>query len=151
MRFSYVPVAVAACLLIAADSPEDAVKKEYKKFEGTWSLASGEQDGKKIADEHVKKSKIIMKDLETTLHTPHQSPDVIKSTRKLDPSKKPAQVDVVRKTGPNAGQTMKGIYEWIDADNYRVCIAPPGKDRPTEFKTSAGSGHTLHQWKRTKE
>jgi uncharacterized protein (TIGR03067 family) len=151
MRISVVFAAFAACLLVAADSKDEDGKKEFKKFEGTWVLVSGERDGKKVADEDVKKSKIVMKGEETTLFTPHQSGETIKSTRKLDPSKKPAQVDIMRSTGPGAGQTIKGIYEWIDADTYRVCMAPPGKDRPTEFKTTPGSGHTLHVWKRSKE
>lgn len=130
---------------------KEVVTKEFKKFEGTWVLASGERDGMKLADDDVKKSKIVMKGEETTLFTPHQSNETIKSTRKLDPGKKPAHVDFVRSTDPGKGQTMKGIYEFIDADTYRVCFAPPDKDRPTEFKTTAGSGHTLHVWKRSKE
>lgn len=151
MRFSWIPAALVACLLVGAAYGDDDAKKEFKKFEGTWVLDSGERDGKKTADEDVKKSKIIMKDEETTLVTPHQSAEAIKSTRKVDPSKKPAEVDMVRKVGPGAGQTIKGIYEFTDADHYRVCFAPPGKDRPTEFKTSPGSGHTLHVWKRSKD
>src|SRR5262245_43908071 len=141
MSFSVAPAVLAVCLLVAADGGDEDVKKELKKFEGTWVLVSGERDGKKIADDDVKKSKIVMKDVETTLFTPHQSNETIKSTRKLDPSKKPAQVDFVRRVGPGAGVTMKGIYEFIAVDTYRVCFAPPGKDRPTEFKTSPGSGH----------
>jgi uncharacterized protein (TIGR03067 family) len=151
MCFFVVPAAFAAGLLVAADSSDEDIKKELKKFEGTWVLVTGERDGKPVADEDVKKSKITMKDVESTLFTPHQSGETIKSTRKLDPSKKPAQLEFVRSDGPGAGQTMKGIYEWIDADTYRVCFAPPGNDRPTEFKTTPGSGHTLHVWKRSQE
>src|SRR5262245_37746325 len=151
MHFSAVPAALAVCLLVAAAGDDEDVKKEFKKFEGTWVLASGERDGKKIAADDVKKSKIVMKGEESTLVTPHQSSETIKSKRKLDPSKKPAQVDFVRSVGPDNGETIKGIYEFIDADTYRVCFAPAGKERPTEFKTSAGSGHTLHVWKRSKE
>jgi len=32
--------------------------KELLKFQGVWVMASGEKDGKKVADEHVSQSKI---------------------------------------------------------------------------------------------
>lgn len=150
MRLSMIAAALTVCFLVAPANSDDDVKKEFKKFEGTWVLDSGERGGKKIPDDHVKKSKIVMKGATTTLFTPHQSDKPIKATRKLDPTKKPAQVDIVRSVGPGAGETIKGIYEFIDADTYRVCFAPPGKDRPTEFKTKEGAGHTLHVWKRAK-
>lgn len=41
----------------------------------------------------------------------------------------------VRETGPDAGKTMFAIYEWIDDDHYRVCVAQAGKERPKEFAT----------------
>lgn len=129
--------------------PDDA-SSELKKFEGTWILVSGERDGKKIANDDVKKSKITWKGAEVELLTPHQSPQTIKGTSMVDPSKKPSQMDFVRSVGPDSGKVMIGIYEFIDPDQYRICFAPPGKDRPTEFKTKEGSGHTLHVWKRVK-
>jgi uncharacterized protein (TIGR03067 family) len=54
----------------------------------------------------------------------------------------------VRVNGPHAGEKMLAIYEFLDADNYRICFAPAGKDRPAEFHTKMGTGHILHVWKR---
>ena len=45
---------------------------------------------------------------------------------------------------------MKGIYE-IDGDNYKVCFAPPGKDRPKEFSSKGDEGLTLSVWKKAKK
>ena len=43
---------------------------------------------------------------------------------------------------------MLGIYE-LEGDTFKVCFAAPGKaDRPTEFKSAAGSGHRLLVLKR---
>jgi uncharacterized protein (TIGR03067 family) len=142
----------AAFLLIGADTKDDQIKKEMKKLEGTWIMESGEKDGAKIAEEHVKKSKITWKGKEVVVETPHQSKEAIKSTiGGWDPSKTPAEMDWVRTNGPDSGKTMLAIYEIIDNDHYRVCFAPAGKERPKEFSTKAGSGHFLHVWKRVKD
>jgi hypothetical protein len=45
---------------------------------------------------------------------------------------------------------MHAIYEFIDADQYGVRFAPPGKERPKGFATRPGSGHALHVRKRAK-
>src|SRR6516165_8879269 len=39
---------------------DDQSGKEKKKFAGTWALTSGEVDGKAVADEHVKASKLTV-------------------------------------------------------------------------------------------
>jgi uncharacterized protein (TIGR03067 family) len=141
----------AGAVLLLAGGPGDEARKELKKFAGTWVLVSGEVDGKPVADEHVKKSKISWVGNKAELLTPHQSKELIRGDVRLDPAKKPRQMDWVRSTEPGKGKEMHAIYEWLGDDQYRVCFAPPGKDRPTEFKTRPGSGHTLHVWKRAKD
>ena len=47
MRFRVLGMMFASALLmVAADDPKDAVKKEYDKFEGTWKMDSFTVDGK---------------------------------------------------------------------------------------------------------
>lgn len=48
---------------------------------------------------------------------------------KLDPTQSPKQLDLTLDTGPNQGKTFLGVYE-LDAENYRGCLALPGKPRP---------------------
>jgi uncharacterized protein (TIGR03067 family) len=138
-------------LLVAAEAKDDQAKKEFKKFAGTWVMVTGEKDGEKIPAEHVKKSKLTWKDKECLVVTPHQSKETIKGTTTLDPSKQPKEMDWVRSAGPDAGKTMHAIYEFVGDDQYRICFAPAGKDRPKEFSTKPGTGHTLHVWKRVKD
>jgi uncharacterized protein (TIGR03067 family) len=147
MRATLLLPVAAAVLLVAADAKDD----ELKKFQGTWVLASGERDGEKLPDEHVKKSKITWEGKRVSLLTPHQSREMIRAEVALDPGKSPKRMEWVRDAGPGKGMTMHAIYEFLDADRYRVCFAPPGKDRPKEFATRPGSGHTLHVWKRAKQ
>ena len=140
---------VAAGFLLAADAKDEEVKKELRKLQGTWVLISGELDGKKIPAKHAKKSRITWNGKEVTLTTPHQSKTPFKGTVNVDPRKK--EMTWVRASGPGAGKTMHAIYEFLSDDQYRVCFAPAGKERPTKFATMPGSGHILHVWKRQKK
>lgn len=145
-------IAIAAGLLLGADVKDDEAKKDLKKFEGTWMLVSGEKDGEKVADEHVKKSKITWKGSDCVLATPHQSKEPIKATIVVvNPTRKPKEMTWKRSAGPDSDKEMHAIYEFMGDDQYRVCFAPAGKERPKEFATKAGSGHILHVWKRVKE
>jgi len=142
----------AALLLVAANAVDELDGKDLKKLEGTWVMVSGERDGGKIAEEHVKKNKITWKGKDIVLESPHQTKETIKATlTRLDPTKKPAEMEWTRATGPEAGKVMFAIYEFIDDDNYRVCFALPGKDRPKEFSSKEGSGHFVHVWQRAKK
>ena len=138
-----------ALILTGAGADDDQVTKELKKFEGSWTLVSGEHDGKKISDADARRSRINWSGKDVTLITPHQSKTAITATISvIDATKKPAEMDWVRGQGPDAGKTMKAIYEFVDDNQYRICFAPAGKDRPREFSTKEGSGHLLHVWKR---
>jgi uncharacterized protein (TIGR03067 family) len=55
----------------------------------------------------------------------------------VDPSKAPkTTVDTL----PD-GKEIKGIYK-LDGDTLTSCVAEAGKDRPAEFVSKPGSGHT---------
>jgi len=45
---------------------------------------------------------------------------------------------------------MLGIYA-LDASGYKVCFAPAGKPRPTEFTSTSGNGQILQVWERQKK
>jgi uncharacterized protein (TIGR03067 family) len=63
--------------------------------------------------------------------------------------KKPKQLDAVPSDGPIKGQTVEHIYE-IEGDKLRICLALPGTNRPTQFKSEAGSGLWLFTYNRVK-
>jgi uncharacterized protein (TIGR03067 family) len=126
---------------------KEAIKRELKKFEGTWEMASGERDGKPEPAALVKKSSLI---IQGDRHTVKLGDDTYVGTHVLDPTKSPKTIDVKDTEGPFKGKTLKGIYELTD-EAFRVCFAPPDKDRPTEFTTKSGTGMLLHEWKKQKE
>src|SRR5215471_11588744 len=65
---------------------------------------------------------------------------------RIDASASPMEIDYLN-IGKKARTTSHGIMELVD-DEWRVCTAPPGATRPTDFSCAVGSGHTLSTWKR---
>jgi uncharacterized protein (TIGR03067 family) len=129
---------------------EDA-KKELEKFQGTWVMVSGEMDGKKPADEHVKQSKIVYEGNKIQVIAPNQTMEtIVAEIVKIDPTKNPKEMHFVRKTGPNAGKTIIGIYQFEGDGQYHFAFDPSGKVTLKEFVTREGTGHVRNTWKRVK-
>jgi uncharacterized protein (TIGR03067 family) len=62
---------------------------------------------------------------------------VVAGTQKLDPTKRPRQIDSLITEGEGKGTTMLGIYE-LKGDTFRVCFDPQGKERPKDFIPQPG-------------
>ena len=137
---------VTVGLLAGAALGQDAAQ-ELKKLEGAWVMVSGEEKGQKLSDESVKKAKLAM---QGDKHTVKVGKDTIIGTHKLDPSKKPKEIDAMDTEGPFKGKAPLGIYK-LEGDEFTVCFALPGKDRPKEFTTKSGTGEILHVWKKEKK
>jgi uncharacterized protein (TIGR03067 family) len=134
--------------LTAGDAKDEAIKKDRKRYEGTWQVVSLEVDGNKVAEEDAKKFTVI-NDADGKWAIEVEG-NVTRGTSEIDPTKKPKTVDLMYTEGQNKGKTQPGIYELGD-DTRKVCLAPPGKERPTEFSSTAGSGHILAVLKRVKK
>lgn len=139
-------------LLVAADTTDEQVLTETKKMAGVWVLESCGIDGKMTDAEQVKKCKISHSGNDYVLVMPHLAKEAIKGKQSLlNPGKTPKEMDFVRSNGPNAGKPLLAIYEFLGENKYRICYDPPGKERPRDFSTKAGSGHVLLVWKSAKD
>jgi uncharacterized protein (TIGR03067 family) len=146
MRSCCLLAATALCL-IAAQKPDDAVKKELAKLQGTWKFISLEAGGNKLPEDNYKDAVLL---IEGDKHTTKHGPVTYSGTLKIDPSKKPKTIDVHFTDGPEKGKTSFGIYE-LDGETLKICIGLVDKPRPSEFASKAGSGHVLEVLKREKK
>jgi uncharacterized protein (TIGR03067 family) len=140
---------LAVGLLIAADEKkDDLAKKDVEKLQGEWTMESHEFNGEKSVEENIKQYKRTVKGDHFTVVFGDRT--VVEGTFTLDASKKTRTIDITLESGEAKGKKMLGLYE-IDGDTYKVCLAAPDIDRPTEFVSKPDSSHAVTVWKRVKK
>ena len=155
MKTYFVGLPVIGLLLVATasiaaadDTKDEAIKKDRKQIEGTWRVVALEVNGNKVSDEDAKKIKVVNGPNGTwTLFS--DGKEISKGTNSFDPTKKPKTIDFTATDGEGKGEVYLGIYE-LGENTRKLCFAPQGKDRPTEFATAPGSEHVLVSFERVK-
>ena len=127
---------------IAAPAPPDPVKKAQDELQGTWVAIDMEQKGEKVAPKELKEEdiSISIKGNELTMWQGGK-PD--RYTFTLDPSKKPAHLDL-QESGEKA---RKGVCHAIysqEKGELKICVSSnfnpdEAEERPKEFATVLGS------------
>jgi uncharacterized protein (TIGR03067 family) len=144
----------ALLLMVVAQAPDEAVKAEMKKMEGTWRGVSAISDGKPMPDERVKSVTTTIKSDGTWVI--FDGKEKLEGTFTVDPGKSPKTANFVINSGKAKGMTTLEIYE-IDGDTMRDCyvFVPTGKEsskeRPSKFASEVGSGHYLWVTKRERD
>jgi uncharacterized protein (TIGR03067 family) len=146
MKARLLIIAALGLLLAACSRQEPAPKTDLDKFQGTWYLVSAMEDGKALPEEKVKQTTIVIKG--DTFRFPRSAEDATSraGTIKLDETKTPKEMDTIS----TEKEVMLGIYA-LDENGYKVCFAPAGKPRPTDFGSEPGSGQILQVWERQKK
>jgi uncharacterized protein (TIGR03067 family) len=143
IRESKIGVATTPLCLASQKSTLPITMNDFDRFQGTWYLVLAMQDGDTLPEDKVKQTTIVIKG--DTFRFP-ESADYATSragTIKLDETKTPKQMDSIS----TDREVMLGIYA-LDDNGYKVCFAPAGKPRPTEFSSTPGSGYILQSWER---
>jgi uncharacterized protein (TIGR03067 family) len=128
-------------LAAAGSDREEAVHQERNRYEGTWRVIFLQVDGKQADPKDAKKITVVNQaDGAWTILA--DGKEISKGTSTIDPTRKPKTLDFTPSEGPDKGKAFQGIYD-IRVNCRKVCYAPPGKGRPTEFASPPGSGHVL--------
>jgi uncharacterized protein (TIGR03067 family) len=140
--------AVAVGLLVGAGAPAGEGKKDKAALQGAWKVVTVEERGRSKEDNEG--HEVVFKGDEFTLKRGDQT--IIKATIKLDPTKKPKQIDLKITEdfrNKHVGETAEGIYE-LEKDQLKVCIVEPGSGgaRPTEFTAPEGTKQVVVTLKR---
>jgi len=104
-------------LLVAADTPDEAVKKEKEKFKGVWVVQSFEAGGKSL--DQLKGMTYEFDGDKLVLKHPKQKEAVVGSY-KLDPTKDPKELDLITPRADGAKSTTRSIYI-LDGDELKIC------------------------------
>jgi uncharacterized protein (TIGR03067 family) len=147
LRIVLAPFLVVLSLAsIARSGDDEKVKKARAEMNGTWLPSEAELDGEKLPEKLIKSIKLVVKDEKYTVTVGEQ---VDEGTVTLDLESDPTGMEIKGTKGPNEGKTIPAIYELKD-DVLKVCYNLEGKDRPKEFKTTAGSKFYMVTYKKEK-
>jgi uncharacterized protein (TIGR03067 family) len=131
-----VGVALGAASLLAAEDREKAARKDLEAFAGKWKAASVETGGKKAPAEELAGVFVTHEGNKVTVRKGDKV--FVQGTIELNPTKRPRAVDFTSTLGKDKGKIFLGIYEF-SGDSYRLCLAGPGRKRPTEFSSRLGA------------
>lgn len=137
-----------AAIASAGDAKDDAIKKDRKQIEGTWRVVALEVNGNKAMDEDAKKLTVV-NGSDGTWSLRSEGKEISKGISTIDPTQKLKTLDFTPTEGEGKGNQYLGIYE-LGEKTRKMCFAPPGKERPTEFASMPGSEHILVTFEREK-
>ena len=133
-------------LAAADDLKDEAIRKDRQRIEGTWRIVGLNINGNSAEEQDMAKLTVINRaDGTWTLRSEGEM--VTKGTSELDPTKKPKEIDFTATEGGGSGNHYLGIYQLGDSKR-KMCFAPPGKPRPTEFESRPGSQIILVEFER---
>jgi len=133
----------------ADDAKDEAIKQDRQRIQGTWQIIALEVDGNQASNEDIEKLTVV-NGSDGTWSLRSEGKEVSKGTSEFDPTRQPKTIDFEPTDGDGKGELYLGIYELGDKTR-KLCFAPAGKDRPTEFVSKAGSEHILVMFARIEE
>lgn len=134
----------AAFLFAAATALADIAQDDMRQLQGGWKLIHLVQNGKSVTfDMHADGRVLKIAGFRYSLGPLVPGED---GRMRLSAHRWPKQIDLTLMSGPQAGATMRGIYD-VAGDTFRVAFAPPNGTRPTDFSARKW-GETSYLWMR---
>ena len=134
-------VALTFTLVVGVVSMVPAVGQtdDAKLIQGTWVVDPNAY--KDVKDQEVVKEmkavRVVFKGDSCTFKHPPGIEE--KGSFRLDPSKKPKQIDISPLDGKEKGKTIRGVYE-LDGDKLTLHVAyPDSTERPTDLESKEGA------------
>ncbi len=115
------------------------------ELEGEWTMVSGTLDGRPVDRRMLASGRRVTRGDESTVL--FGTSVFMRMTFRLDPAAAPKAIDYVNTAGANKGRAQQGIYE-LQGDTLRLCVAPPGAERPADFTSVPGDGRLLTVWRK---
>jgi len=118
--------------------------EQLRAFEGEWHFASLEVEGRAMPAAMIGQSRMLIDGDRFRMESPEAQYEGVFT---IDVEAHPPQIDIEFVEGPEAGNWSYGIYQ-LAGDDLLLCLGLTGAPRPTQFATSAGSGHALERLRR---
>ena len=133
-------------LSLAQPSNEEKAKKDLDRMQGTWVLHALEVNGKDVPAPKLDGTILIIKKDE--YYTKVKDKEQFGFRLKLDPSKNPKAVDMIKSMPGGAEEVIKGIYTF-DGDTLKFCRGlTASQERPNQFATWPDTNYFVVTWKK---
>ena len=137
-------------IALFADAPKVAPDEAaLAKLQGKWQQSREEHGGKSAPAKDLVGQTLEVNSVRTTARDGDEVKEEAKITA-LDPKAEPALIDMEITKGDGKGKTLAGIWK-LEGGKLTICVAEPGKARPTSFAGKEGTGHTLLVFERGKK
>jgi uncharacterized protein (TIGR03067 family) len=140
-------LALASIMLIGAEGADDNTTRESKELKGAWSVRSVMRNRNELPAERRKDLQMIFQGGRFAFKQGNNT--LTEGTFRLNLAKAPRTIDLTTIDANGINQTTLAIYDLSD-DSLKICGAQPGENRPGEFATMDGSGHTMIILRRAK-
>jgi RNA polymerase sigma factor (sigma-70 family) len=121
------------------------------KLQGTWRIVEVIVDGQPARRQNpTEEANMVVQGDQMSLVALPEGKKVKEFRFKIDPAKMPKAIDLSVPTDQAKGKTGHGIYE-LEGDRWKLCFPQDdnaAKERPTSFKSEAGSRLVLMTLKR---
>lgn len=133
--------------MIAALAASAGEAPDAKSIQGSWVPVKAELAGQAMPEAVLKTISLKLQDGKYEVSVAGH-PDLGRYT--IDASTQPRSMTVTGTEGPNRGKSFPAIYE-LAGDTLRICYDLSGQQRPSEFKSTAGTRLYLVTYHRKKE
>lgn len=118
--------------------------EQLRAMEGTWEFVALEIDGRTVSPAMTTSSRILMDGDRFRTESPEATYEGVFG---IDVEAEPHHIDIDFVAGPEAGNRNMGIFR-LNGDALEICLDMTGRSRPTEFRTTANSGHACEVLRR---
>ena len=120
--------------------------EQLRALEGTWLFTSLEVEGAGMPEPAFSSSRLLINGDRFRVESREANYEGIFD---IDVEVTPHTIDIDFVEGPEAGHSSYGIYEFAGND-LKICLGLTGYPRPSDFRTTPGSGHALETLRRGK-
>jgi uncharacterized protein (TIGR03067 family) len=132
-RFVFV-VSIVMAIAGGQDKKDDG-NRDLDRLRGTWKVVSIIQNGREVPN--ASDNSISFDAQNVTIKEKNGQS---KGTCTLDAAKEPKHIDLIPDN--DKGKKVQAIYS-LKGDELKLCLAAPGRDRPTKFESKPGSRYRL--------
>ena len=131
-----------------AEQPATETAGNPTELEGEWEMVAAVLNGAAMDPPMVKWCRRITRGNITQVLAGPQV--MLNASFKIDNSTKLHSIDYLNLAGADKGKEQAGVYEF-SGENLKICMAPPGRPRPSEFSSKAGDGRSYTTWRLIKK